>query len=97
MLHIVNKSPFQNGALESCLRYLSDDDIIILIEDGVYAALPGTEKSGLIEGIVDTHKIYAVNADLAARGIDKTINKVNKADYETFVDLIEAQPNQSWL
>lgn len=97
MLHIINKSPFQNGALESCLRFLSDDDEIILIEDGVYAAMPDTNKSDLIGSVISTHKVYALEADIAARGIDKVIDNINTADYEKFVDLIEAQPTQSWL
>lgn len=97
MLHIINKSPFQNAALESCLRYLSDNDTIILIEDGVYAAMPDTNKSDLISSVINNNKVYALEADMAARGIDKIMDKINTADYEKFVDLIEAQPTQSWL
>lgn len=97
MLHIINKSPFQNGALESCLRFLNDDDEIILIEDGVYAAMPDTSKSDLISSVISSHKVYVLEADIAARSIDKVIDNINTADYEKFVDLIEAQPTQSWL
>jgi tRNA 2-thiouridine synthesizing protein B len=97
MLHIINKSPFQNCALESCLRYFGKDDTMILIEDGVYAAIPDTNKSTLIGNAMSTHKIYALAADLEARGIEKIMGPIQKADYETFIDLIEAQPTQSWL
>ncbi|MCK4951807.1 MAG: sulfurtransferase complex subunit TusB [Gammaproteobacteria bacterium] len=97
MLHIVNKSPFQNNALESCLRFLSNDDTVILIEDGVYAAMPGTEKSGLIESVMKNNKVYAISADLSARGIDQIMGQITRVDYEAFIDLIEAQPTQSWL
>ncbi len=49
MLHTVNKSPFQNSALENCLRLVRDGDVILLLEDGVYASAAGTVKSSLIE------------------------------------------------
>ena len=42
MLHTINKSPFQNSALENCLRLARDGDVILLLEDGVYAAAPRT-------------------------------------------------------
>ena len=42
ILHTVNKSP-QNPALKTCLRVAAKDSAILLIEDGVYAALEGTE------------------------------------------------------
>lgn len=97
MLHIINKSPFLNGALESCIRFLNDGDTLILIEDAVYAAMTDTDKSNLIEDIAENYKVYATSADLSARGIDRIIGSVEKASYEDFVDLIEKEPTQSWL
>ena len=41
MLHIVNKSPFERNALDSCLRFGRDGSAVLLIEDGVYAATRG--------------------------------------------------------
>jgi len=38
MLHIVNKSPFENSSLDSCLRVAAKGAALLLIEDGVYAA-----------------------------------------------------------
>ncbi len=40
MLHIINKSPLMNSALDSCLRVGPSGDIL-LIEDAVYAATTG--------------------------------------------------------
>lgn len=97
MLHTVNKSPFQNSALENCLRLARDGDVILLLEDGVYAAAPRTVKSSLIEQAVRRHAVYAIEADLKARGLDKLIKQVHIASYGDFVDLVEKHPVHAWL
>ncbi|OGI54806.1 MAG: sulfurtransferase TusB [Candidatus Muproteobacteria bacterium RIFCSPHIGHO2_02_FULL_60_13] len=97
MLHTVNKSPFQNSALENCLRLARDGDVILLLEDGVYAAAVGTVKSSLIEQAVRRHAVYAIEADLKARGLDKLIKQVHIASYGDFVDLVEKHPVHAWL
>ena len=97
MLHTINKSPFQNSALENCLRLARDGDVILLLEDGVYAAAVGTVKSSLIEQAVRRHAVYAIEADLKARGLDKLIKQVHIASYGDFVDLVEKHPVHAWL
>ncbi len=97
MLHTVNKSPFQNSALENCLRLARDSDVILLLEDGVYAAAAGTVKSSLIEQAVKRHAVYAIEADLKARGLDKLVKEVRVASYGDFVDLVEKHPVHAWL
>ena len=97
MLHTINKSPFQNSALENCLRLARDGDVILLLEDGVYASAVGTVKSSLIEQAVRRHAVYAIEADLKARGLDKLIKEVRIASYGDFVDLAEKHPVHAWL
>jgi len=97
VLHIVNKSPFMNTALENCMKFLGNDDAVILIEDGVYAAAAETSKSDLVEGILKKNKVFALQADLRARAIESLIESVDIVDYEMFVDLIEQHTTQSWL
>ena len=97
MLHTINKSPFQNSALENCLRLARDGDVILLLEDGVYAAAAGTVKSSLIEQAVRRHAVYAIEADLKARGLDKLVKEVRIAGYGDFVDLVEKHPVHAWL
>lgn len=97
MLHTVNKSPFQNNSLENCLRLLQQDDVILLLEDGVYAAAAGTAKSSLIERVVKQHRVYAIEADLKARGLGRLIQGVQVAGYGDFVDLVERHPVHAWL
>ena len=97
MLHTINKSPFQNSALENCLRLARNADVILLLEDGVYAAAVGTVKSSLIEQAVRRHAVYAIEADLKARGLDKLVKEVRIASYGDFVDLVEKHPVHAWL
>ena len=98
ILHTVNKSPFQKNDLKSCLAYANSDDAVLLIEDGVYAAMSGTEFS-LLTSDCDTD-IYCLKADLAARGIDtdKISSGVKLVDYDGFVDLVaQKDAVNSWL
>lgn len=97
MLHTINKSPFQNSALENCLRVARNGDVILLLEDGVYAAAVGTVKSSLIEQAVRRHAVYAIEADLKARGLDKLVKEVRIAGYGDFVNLVEKHPVHAWL
>lgn len=97
MLHTVNKSPFQNSALESCLRFARQGDVILLLEDGVYAAVAGTAQSSLIEKAVKQNPVYAIEADLKARGLGNLIKDVRIVGYTDFVDLVELHPVHAWL
>lgn len=97
MLHTVNKSPFQNSSLENCLRVARQGDVILLLEDGVYAASAGTAKSSLIEQAVKRHTVYAIEADLKARGLANLIKEIRVASYGDFVDLVEQHPVHAWL
>ncbi|MCR4347198.1 MAG: sulfurtransferase complex subunit TusB [Sulfuricaulis sp.] len=97
MLHTVNKSPFQNSSLEDCLRVAQKGDVILLLEDGVYAASAGTAKSSLIEKVVKQNAVYAIEADLKARGLGNLIKDVGIASYGDFVDLVEKHTAHAWL
>ena len=97
MLHTVNKSPFQNSALENCLRLVRKGDVILLLEDGVYAAVAGTAKSSLVEQAVKQHTVYVIEADVKARGLSNLIKDVRIASYGDFVDLVEQHPAHAWL
>jgi tRNA 2-thiouridine synthesizing protein B len=98
MLHTVNKSPFQNGSLESCLRCVGSNDVVLLLEDGVFAASSGTGKSALIEQTLPKVKgICAIAADVKARGLTRLIPGVTLVDYEGFVDLVAEHSIHAWL
>lgn len=84
ILHTVNKSPFTSECLASCLRFAAPGDVILLLEDGVYAASRGAD-CGLEQ---HTHVIYAIAADVKARGLDERLrDDVEMIGYEAFVAL----------
>lgn len=99
MLHTVNKSPFGNDSLESCLRCAKAGSAILLIEDGVLGATEGTKVSDAIKSAMADKKVYALGADIDARGLKgKVIDGIELVDYKGFVKLTtEMDTVQSWL
>ena len=98
MLHIINKSPLENGALDNCLRVAQGGDIL-LIEDAVYAATKGNAFESKLGEATKRFKIYVLQPDLDARGMgDRMVAGVTAVDYGGFVDLTVNNKNcQSWL
>ena len=98
MLHIINKSPLTNAALDSCLRVAQSGDIL-LIEDAVVVAASGNAYEGKLREAIGLCKVYVLQPDLEARGLaDRLIEGVSPVDYGGFVDLTAANKNcQSWL
>ncbi len=100
ILHTVNKSPFERNALESCLKFVQPGSAILLIEDGVYAALRDTSTADRVTGALATVKIYVLGPDLKARGFgeERLIPGISVVDYAGFVDLAaENAKVQAWL
>jgi len=98
MLHIINKSPLTNSALDSCLRVAQSGEIL-LIEDAVYAATTGNAFEGKIREAMSRFKIHVLQPDLEARGLaDRLMVGVLPVDYGGFVDLAATNKTcQSWL
>ena len=100
MLHIINKSPFERAALDSCLRLAKPGSSILLIEDGVYAAVQNTAHSEKITSRKEDFSFYVLGPDVSARGLSDTplIGGVTAVAYEGFVDLVaDHDVTQSWL
>jgi tRNA 2-thiouridine synthesizing protein B len=100
MLHIINKSPSERSSLASCLRLAEKGSSILLIEDGVYAAMANSSFSDQVLSRQNDFKFYVLHADLQARGLSDValIESVTPVDYERFVDLvIEHRASQSWF
>jgi tRNA 2-thiouridine synthesizing protein B len=96
MLHLVNKSPYENGNLDTASSIMNDGDVLLLIEDGVYGAVKAGNASAMLDGC----KVSVLGPDLAARGIseDRLADGIDVIDYAGFVDLVEANDKvQSWL
>ena len=100
MLHTVNKSPFDKNSLDTCLGLAKDGSQILLIEDGVYAAIVGASVEPKIKSALGKHKVYALGPDLKARGINeaKLIEGIEVVGYNGFVELAANSDGvQSWL
>lgn len=83
ILHTVNKSPASHNCLQECLAALGPKDAILLLEDGVYAAVsiePETWRSDIA--------IYALQPDLICRGVlDRIDSRVMAISDQDFVRL----------
>ncbi len=100
MLHLINKSPTEKNSLDSCFRLAKAGRAILLIEDGVYAALAKADYAENITSRMEEFSFYVLDPDVAARGLSDVplIEGFNVVDYEGFVDLVtEHDVSQSWL
>jgi tRNA 2-thiouridine synthesizing protein B len=97
MLYTINKSPFEERNLESALRIAPQGTPILFYEDGVYAAAKGTQFEPLVRAALLAHPIFALDADLKARGVARTVEGVQVIGYDGFVELVEAHLVVPWL
>jgi tRNA 2-thiouridine synthesizing protein B len=97
MLHTINKSPYSHDCLRDCLRICGAQAAILLIEDGVYAALADSAPLAQLNAAVSA--IYALAPDVAARGLEGRVgNSVKLIDYAGFVQLCcEHNAVHSWF
>ena len=98
MLHVVNKSPLERTTLDSCLRVALAGSGLLLIEDGIFAAVKGTAAAASLKQ-ANGVTVYALWPDVEARGMqDRILDGVKMVDYGGFVDLVaEHATVQSWL
>lgn len=85
VLHLVNRAT----ALASCLEAASLDDVVLLIENGVYAAA---------QPPLADRPLLAMGLDVQARGLgDRLTDNVEVVSYADFVSLAEAHnPVVTW-
>jgi len=98
-LHTVNKSPYSNNTLASCIKVCGCKDAILLLEDGVFGALQNApcaeELQQLIAGGV---KVFVLDVDVQARGLMETLAEhITLTSYSDFVQLsLTHRSVQSW-
>jgi tRNA 2-thiouridine synthesizing protein B len=97
MLYTVNRSPLSSNSLQSALRIAPAGSPILLYEDGVYAAVPGTSSAPIVSAALANHPIYALAADLEARGIATVLDQIQVVGYDGFVELVEQHDVAPWL
>ena len=64
-LHTVNKSPFDNGTLQTCLKFVRQESAVLLIEDG----LPQPTRKAL-ERV--GHKLVPLKAKASVQAVEVT-------------------------
>ncbi|UTF60540.1 sulfurtransferase complex subunit TusB [Gilvimarinus sp. DA14] len=97
-LHTVNKSPFNDNCLSSCLLLCASSDSLLLIEDGVYGGTNHSPcASELRAKIASGVSVYALENDARARGKLDVIDGITLINDQDFVRLsCEHQCIQSW-
>lgn len=98
-LHTINKSPFTHNTLSSCIRVCTNQDGILLLEDGVYGAIESMPESNELQNLIKKGvKVFALINDIKARGLDaKIAANINAIDYDGFVQLtLDHRCVQSW-
>jgi tRNA 2-thiouridine synthesizing protein B len=95
ILNTFNKNDIRSTSLLCCLATMSAGDALLLLEDGVYAALAHT---GLLSAIPAGVTLYVLQEDLAARGIsDKIYSDFIRVDYREFVALtLQCSKTVNW-
>ncbi len=95
ILHIINKSPLQHSALNDALPFINENDQVILIDDGVYAAINATNSINKIKAI--NCQCLALHDDVEMRGIPNIDTSVQMISMNDFVERVfNASKNISW-
>ncbi|QTF06874.1 sulfurtransferase complex subunit TusB [Brenneria izadpanahii] len=92
MLHTLSHSPYHCD-IDALLRCLGPDDAVVLLQDGVIAALADTDVAKrFLNAAVP---LYALKNDADARGLTERISgNVSLIDYNQFVQLTVKYPKQ---
>ena len=92
MLHTLSHSPWQCD-IEALVRMLREGDDLLLIQDGVLAAIEG---SRFVEILTDAPiSVSALKEDIDARGLSGQISaKIDVVGYTDFVNLAVTHSSQ---
>ena len=95
MLHILRQSPF-NTDLDTLLRCMNEGDDLLLLQDGVIAAIKGSRYLELL--LAAPISISALQEDLEARGLAAQISsKIDTVSYNDFVRLtVKHERQMTW-
>ena len=92
MLYTLLQSPWQCD-LDSLLLLLQEGDDLLLLQDGVTAALAGSQM--LIKLSASPATLWVLEEDVGARGLDEQIStNVARLDYTGFVAMTAEHPQQ---
>lgn len=92
VLHTLNAAP-SSAAFRECCDVAQGEDAILLLGDGVYAAVASTALESLRSAGAT---VYALEADMRAAGLT-AIDEVESVDMDGFVALTERyERQQAW-
>ena len=91
ILHTLNASP-GSGAFDDCLRAITADDALLLLGDGVYAAMAHSRAWERLRAC--GAPLYVLRADASAAGVLPLLEEIEVVDMDGFVALTERYPRQ---
>ncbi len=91
ILHTLNASP-ASAAYRDCVRILGEGDALVLLGDGVYAAIAGSEALRELEDA--PAELYVLEADARLAGVTIADANVPTVDMDGLVTLTERFPRQ---
>jgi tRNA 2-thiouridine synthesizing protein B len=91
ILHTLNAAP-SSTAFECCLRVARSGDAVVLMGDGVYAAISGSRAWEELQS--KGAELYLLNSDALALGVAQPTEGGNWIDMDEFVTLTERFPRQ---
>ena len=86
-LHLLSHSPFADNRLASCLQLLAPEDALLLTGDAIYALQIGTSQRQTLEALPASTAVFALEEDIAARGLSALPERLQPVDYAGFVEL----------
>ena len=91
ILHTLNASP-SSAAFHDCVKVAHTGDAVVLMGDGVYAALEGT--SACIELQEKNVELFILGADALLAGVTEPAAGMHSIDMDGLVSLTEKFPRQ---
>lgn len=91
ILHTLNASP-ASAAYRDCLTVLGEGDALVLLGDGVYAAIEGSDACGAL--LESAAAIYVLAADARLAGVTVATTGVQTIDMDGLVTLTERYARQ---
>lgn len=86
-LHLVSTSPWAGDGFEQCRRIVVPGDALLLLGDGVYAAMAGGPFAAALGRLTSEIDVYVLDEDCTARGVRELVSGVEPTDYAGFVAL----------
>ena len=97
-LHILSTSPANTDVFDACCAALRPADALLLLGDGVYAALRESLAAERLAALPESITIYVIEEDCAIRAVYARAAFAHALDYPGFVSLAcEHARSVSWF